>query len=189
LRSLLLHHVELMSLRGVLVMGILENPVLDKGAAIREDDTIVGALDGGLRLRGGDNGGRCRRALRGGLTAGGWRRRGALHARILLRSLLLGLLRGRGGRGLLEILKTENDGEAEKHDEQHGLHAAATAAAAAAARTALRLQIGILEFGQRLHPVFQTRGRPKSAAVSMVMVRGRCDGAMRGLAPGRVRPG
>ena len=110
-------------------------------------------------------------------------------SRTRLRGLLLGLLRwrGRGGLGLLEILETKDDGEAHKHHDEERLHVAATTAGAA--WTTLRLQIGILKFGQRLRPVSQTLGRPKSAAASMVTVRGQCAGAMRGPAPGRVRRG
>ena len=63
--------------------------------------------------------------------------------------MLLGLRR-RNGRtllGLLEVFDTKEDGNSQKAHHEHG---AQIAAAAATTAGALRLKIGILEFGQRV---------------------------------------
>jgi hypothetical protein len=56
----------------------------------------------------------------------------------------------------LKILETKKDSYGKKHEDEKRLRAAA---AGAAAGTARRLNIGILEFGQRKRPVFQSRGK------------------------------
>ena len=135
------------------VKVLLQYPMLNLRAAIGELDFEELILDGGDGL---DGGGDLRRCAGGLCGCGRWRRtrRG------------LGCRRGRlglsySGRllfrlGLVEeVLIAEKSGEHNQHKGHSGAHVATATTTAGA----LRLQIGIVNFGQRKLPIV-SRGQP-----------------------------
>ncbi len=131
----------------------LQNPMLDLRAAIGELDPEELIFDGGDGLDGGCDLRRGAGRLRGGCGSG----------RLALRDL--SCRRGRlglsgGGRLIFrlglgeEVLIAEEGGEYKEHEGHGGAHITTTAAAGT-----LRLQIGIVNFGQRKLPIV-CRGQP-----------------------------